>query len=127
VRLLLDTHVFLWWMSDDPRLTQRARRAIADQRNEVLFSVASAWEIALKANSGRLETDDPGRLIGDGLRDGNMAVIAITLDHVQRVLTLPKVHSDPFDRLLVAQALSEGAILVTGDQTLAKYPVPIRW
>lgn len=126
--LLLDTQAFLWWVGDDPHLPSRARRAIADPRNRVLFSVVSTWEIAMKAASGRLTLSMPfSRFIDEQLRRNAFEVLDVGLAHVMRSVELPRLHDDPFDRLLIGQALAEGAHIVSGDRMITKYPVKTRW
>ncbi len=128
MRVLLDTHAFLWWVAEDDRLPGRARRVIADQRNEALFSVVSAWEIVVSAGLGRLRLDvDPPRFIERELGSNAFTVLPLFLHHGLAVADLPEHHRDPFDRLLVAQALSERVSLVSGDRALRPYPVKIVW
>jgi PIN domain nuclease of toxin-antitoxin system len=128
VRLLLDTHAFLWWIADDPRLTRKAREAIAAAAGEVLFSVASAWELAIKAGLGRLDCGGPlGAFIVEQVRRNAFHVLPVALSHVLRVAELPRHHADPFDRLLVAQAQVEGLTLVSSDRLIARYQVDRLW
>lgn len=128
MRALLDTHVFLWWILDDPRLSSRARRVIADGRNELFFSAASGWEIAIKAQLGRITLpEDPERFIPGQLACNGIESLPITLSHALHVHTLPLLHRDPFDRLLVAQAQLEGLPLVTADPHIPQYAVQIIW
>jgi PIN domain nuclease of toxin-antitoxin system len=123
-RLLVDTHALLWWLTDDPALSPAARDAIANPANEPLVSAASVWEIAIKRSLGKLSapTDFPA-LISDGGFDW----LAIGADHAWRVSGLPKHHRDPFDRLLVAQALIERLEIVTKDPWFAEYGVDVLW
>lgn len=119
--LLLDTHVFLWWRSDDPALGASAREAIA--RAEAVFvSAASAWEAAIKQALGRLEIPDR---FAAGVEQSGFASLPITFAHAERAGSLPPHHGDPFDRMLVAQALEERLTLVTKDAAIAAYDVPI--
>ena len=128
MKLLLDTHAFLWWVAEDDRLPGRARRLIANQGNEVLFSVVSAWEITVISGLGRLKLDvDPARFIRRELEANRFEVLPLHLSHVIWVADLPQHHRDPFDRLLLAQALSERIPIVTGDRALRSYPVKIVW
>lgn len=128
MRLLLDTHAFLWWITDDARLSDRARRSIADQRNAVFFSAASGWEIVLKAGLGRLTfLQDPERLIPEHVAANAFEVLPVHLHHALRIHSLPPLHRDPFDRVLVAQALSEQMVLVSGDPHIAQYAVEVVW
>jgi PIN domain nuclease of toxin-antitoxin system len=118
LRLLLDTHILLWWMADDPALPQAARQAIADPDNEVLVSAAAVWEIAIKQASGKLEA--PLDLL-PAVAENDFGLLAITAVHALAAGALPPLHADPFDRMLVAQAQAEGLTLVTVDSRLADY------
>ncbi len=121
-RLLLDTHVFLWWLADDPRLGNTARKAIGDGRNQVYVSAASGREIAIKRTLGKL--DAPGNL--DAMvAEAGFLHLPITFFHGELAGTLPRHHRDPFDRMLVAQAQAEGLTLVTNDRGIAAYGVRI--
>jgi PIN domain nuclease of toxin-antitoxin system len=124
VRLLLDTHVLLWWLKDNPRLGRRARDVIASTEADVLFSVASCWEASVKARKGRigLAGSDLWRL---AIEEG-FELLAIEPPHVAEMERLPRVrgHGDPFDHLLLAQAKAEGAALMTADRAMTLYGVP---
>jgi PIN domain nuclease of toxin-antitoxin system len=120
VRLLLDTHAFLWWNADDPELGPQTREAIADADNVVLVSAATAWEISLKRASGKLEA--PGD-IADWIERNGFVPLTIEIAHAVLTPELPKHHKDPFDRMLVAQASIEGYTLVTCDDEIALYDV----
>jgi PIN domain nuclease of toxin-antitoxin system len=128
MRLLLDTHAFLWWIFDDPKLSSPARDAISHPATEVLFSVVSAWEIAIKARAGRLDLPaDAARFIAGQLRANGFASLPVELEHALAVHGLPDIHKDPFDRLLAAQAQAEGLMLVTCDPHLSRYPIATHW
>ncbi len=120
--LLLDTHAFLWWNADDPTLGPRTRGAIADPDNIVLVSAATAWEVAVKRENGKLEA--PGD-IAAWIRDGGFSELAIEVGHAIASAELPKHHRDPFDRLLIAQAQLDNLTLVTSDPEIAKYDLDI--
>jgi PIN domain nuclease of toxin-antitoxin system len=120
VRLLLDTHTFLWWLGDDPLLGPRARHAISDERNAVFVSAASAWEIAVKRRIGKLHA--PGD-IADWIASSDFAPLAIEVEHAIAAAELPLHHRDPFDRMLVAQAQLEDLTLVAHDVEIEKYAV----
>ena len=128
MRALLDTHVFLWWATNDPRLSHRALEIIGDERNEILFSAVSGWEIAEKARRGRLtlprnlETFISQQIFANGFE-----VLSLRLAHALQVYSLPAYHKDPFDRLLIAQAIVEGAVLLSADAVFAQYPVTVLW
>jgi PIN domain nuclease of toxin-antitoxin system len=128
VRLLLDTHAFLWWASSDPRLSQRAAGLIADGENEVFFSAASAWEIVIKSGLGRVQLPDRlERYLPDRIAHHGFAVLPVQLRHAIRINELPPLHRDPFDRMLIAQALAEEMTLISGDARVARYPVTVVW
>lgn len=117
-RLLLDTHVVLWWLMDSPRLSAAAREAIAAPQSEVYVSAAALWEIAIKKGLGRLEC--PPNLL-ELLRADAFEFLAITPAHALAVAALPQHHSDPFDRLHLVQALHEELTIVTADPAIATY------
>ena len=123
MRLLLDTHVFLWWRADDRRLGAAARTAIAGA-DVVFVSAATAWEAGIKAALGRLRY--PGT-IEAGVEDSGFEPLPITLAHAERAARLPKHHADPFDRMLVAQAEIERLTIVTNDRALGAYESEIVW
>ena len=118
--LLLDTHAFLWWNADDSALGQSARDAVAEPDNIVFVSAATAWEIATKRESGKL--DAPGD-IADWIQNNGFTEIAIEVEHAILSAELPRHHHDPFDRLLVAQASIEELTLVTSDPKIVRYEV----
>ena len=126
MKLLLDTHLLLWAASDPKRIPKSARALIEDPENEVLFSAASLWEIAIKRSLGRQNFRVDPRLLRRSLLDNGYGELAITSEHVVYVDQLPARHKDPFDRVLVAQPIVEGITLLTNDQTLVGYPGTIR-
>jgi PIN domain nuclease of toxin-antitoxin system len=119
VRLLLDTHIFLWWLADDKRLEAAEREAIRDPENDVYLSAASVWEIVIKQALGRLRTPEPASAAA--LRLG-VQPLPITFEHVEATATLPPLHNDPFDHLLMAQARVESLTLVSHDPAIRAYP-----
>ena len=121
--LLLDTHVFLWWRTNDARLSSRAREAIATT-SIVFVSAASAWEAAIKVALGRLTLPAS---FSHGVDHSGFRRLAISFEHAEAAAALPRHHADPFDRMLVAQAQLEGCTLVTHDQALAPYGVATLW
>lgn len=121
MRLLLDTHVLLWWLADDPSLAREAGDAIADPAAAVFVSAATAWEIAIKQSLGKL--DAPNDLERQ-VEVNRFEPLSITIGHAYSAGTLPRHHDDPFDRMLVAQALAEGLMIVTRDPRLGTYGVP---
>jgi len=128
MRLLLDTHSFLWWIGNDDHLSDTARDAISDANNDVFFSVASAWEMAIKTGSGKLSVDSElACFLKKHLHRNDFSVLPITLSHSLQIVRLPQHHRDPFDRMLIAQAQVEKAQLITRDPEIAKYAVNICW
>lgn len=128
MRALLDTHAFLWWISGDDRLSDRASRTIADGRNEIFVSAASIWEIAIKARLGRLSIPgDPGQFIGGQVVENAFRGLPIVAGHALRIWELPDHHRDPFDRMLVAQAQVEGLALISRDPEVARYDIEVVW
>jgi PIN domain nuclease of toxin-antitoxin system len=128
LRALLDTHAFLWWVNDDPRLSTHCRSIISNGTNEILFSAVSAWEIAVKASIGRLILPDKTEpYILDQLSRNRFDVLPVDLTHALRVSLLPDHHKDPFDRMLVAQAQVEKVPILTADSQIARYPVRVSW
>ncbi len=123
MKLLLDTHAVLWWQTEDRRLPKAARTAIASA-DIVWVSAASGWEVAIKAALGRLRLQEPFAVT---VAADDFTELPVTLTHAARLGELPALHADPFDRLLVAQALVEGATLVTKDEALGAYGVPVLW
>ena len=129
MRILLDTHVFLWWSSErGARLSERARELLSDGTTDVSFSMASAWEIAIKVGGGRMTLPDAvERYIPDRLRHHGFELLSIELPHAFRAGTLPRLHGDPFDRMLVAQAQIEGLPILTADPAISRYDVETIW
>jgi PIN domain nuclease of toxin-antitoxin system len=124
--LLLDTHLLLWAAGEPRRLSKRARTLIDDSDNELLFSAASLWEVAIKRGLGREDFKVDARLLRRGLLDNGYNELPISSDHVVATESLPPIHKDPFDRVLVAQATVEGITLLTIDSLVAQYPGPIK-
>lgn len=128
MRALLDTHTFLWWITDDPRLSARAREVIAGGDNALFVSAASGWEIAIKARLGRLQLpDNVESFILEQLSRNAFSSLPIQLSHALHVYSLPDIHRDPFDRILVAQGQLEKLPIVTADPQIGQYPVEIIW
>lgn len=120
MNLLLDTHIALWWLADDPAVTQTVRDHIGDTRNLVFVSAATVWEVSIKASIGKLEVDDSwlDALLADGFEQ-----LPVRWSHAERVRRLPMIHRDPFDRIIIAQSMEEHLTLVTADETIPTYPV----
>ena len=124
MRLLLDAHAFIWWLTDSPALSARARQSIADPGNEVALGVGTLWEITIKRSLGKLRFPHDLDAV---LRDEGFVVLGIAFTHLRVLETLPQLHRDPFDRLLVAQSLAEGIPIVTGDRAFGAYGVQRVW
>ena len=122
MRHLIDTHLLLWAASEPERLPVAAREIMTDEDSELWFSVASIWEVVIKASLGRTDFEVDPQLFRRGLLESDFVELTITGTHVTAVADLPPLHKDPFDRILLAQARTEGLILVTGDAALARYP-----
>ena len=126
MKFLLDTHIFLMAAYEPDRLSARAIALLNDSDHELLFSAASIWEIAIKNGLGRQDFKVDARLLRRGLLDNDYGELAITSEHAVFLENLPPIHKDPFDRILVAQAMVEGITLLTADSIVAKYPGPIQ-
>jgi PIN domain nuclease of toxin-antitoxin system len=124
--LLLDTHVLLWAAGAPERLSEEARRMIADADNQLWFSAASLWEVTIKRGLGRADFRVDPHLLRRGLLENGYVELPVTGRHAIGTGHLPTIHKDPFDRLLVSQAEAEGALLLTTDTLVARYPGPIR-
>jgi PIN domain nuclease of toxin-antitoxin system len=126
MKLLLDTHLLLWAAGQPSRLSAAALKLIDNPANELLFSAASVWEVAIKRGLGRAEFQADPRLLRRGLLDNGYSELPVMSEHVVVIDSLPPIHKDPFDRLLVAQASVEGITLLTADSVVAQYPGPVR-
>lgn len=128
MKVLLDTSTFLWWVTDSDRLSDRARNVIGDGTNEVWFSAVSSWEIVIKAGLGRVTLpEDPEQFLPKQCTANAFQVLPIHMRHTLRVATLPPIHRDPFDRLLIAQALTENLTILSSDTSLKGYPARVVW
>jgi PIN domain nuclease of toxin-antitoxin system len=125
VRVLIDTHVFLWANSEPERLGGRLD-LVSDDRTDLLWSAASTWEIAIKAGIGRLRLPEPvGRYVPDRMRRLGVTPVPVDHRHAAAVAELPRIHGDPFDRMLVAQAQALGVPILTADEAIARYDVEV--
>ena len=128
MRLLLDTHVFLWWIEGAPALGKRAKTAVSSPDNDVFLSIASCWELAIKLSLGKLQLAQRlDRFLPEQLSANGFSVLPVEVKHVSRVATLPFHHRDPFDRLLAAQALEEELAIVSADRVFRNYGVRVVW
>jgi PIN domain nuclease of toxin-antitoxin system len=128
MKALLDTHTFLWWITDQPRLPHRVRAIIEDAKNEIFVSAATGWEIIIKFQLGRLLLpDNPESYLMEQIQSNAFQPLPIQLRHSLRLLALPSLHKDPFDRMLIAQALFEDLPILSSDTQIARYPVEVIW
>ena len=128
MKLLLDTHTFIWWDSQPNKLSQTAFRMLQNSSNTLLLSVASIWEIQIKRQSGKLTLNQSLlEIIIQQQQNNKIEMLPVSSDHVFGLDSLPTIHKDPFDRLLIAQANVENAVLVSCDPIIAQYPVNIAW
>jgi PIN domain nuclease of toxin-antitoxin system len=128
VRLLLDTHVLLWWLFDDPKLLKGPRIRISDPRNEILVSSASAWEIATKFRLGKLpEAAEAAQHLPELIRKARMKALAVTIEHALLAGAFETHHRDPFDRMLAAQSQIENIPLISSDPMFAQFGIEVLW
>jgi PIN domain nuclease of toxin-antitoxin system len=128
MKLLLDTHTFIWWDSSPQKLSPKALALCQNPENILLLSIGSIWEMQIKLQLGKLSLNLPlPELIESQQQTNNIEVLPINLAHLFTLDSLPNHHKDPFDRLLISQAIVENAVLVSGDSILAHYPVKIEW
>lgn len=127
MRLMLDTHLLLWSVGVSARLSAEARRLLEDATNTLLFSSASIWEIAIKASARRRDVSVDARLVRRTLLNSGYIELPVSGEHAVAIADLPLLHRDPFDRMLVAQSITEGITLLTGDRQIARYPGPIQY
>lgn len=128
MRLLLDTHAFLWWDLEPSRLSSRVLLLCQDPGNQLVLSVASVWEMEIKAQLGKLRFDKPlADMILEQQRTNGIEILPVLLAHALAVATLPVAHKDPFDRLLIAQAKVEAIPVISRDENFSAYPVMVEW
>jgi len=128
MKILLDAHTFLWWITDNSKLSSRAREIITDVDNELFLSAVTGWEITIKVQIGRLKLfDEPQLFIPEQMRINGINSLPIQMSHVLHVFTLPYHHRDPFDRLLIAQAQLEGLSILSSDPHIEKYQIEVIW
>lgn len=127
MELLLDTHAFIWFLNGDKQLAISVRDLMIDTSNKCFISIASIWEIAIKSSLNKLELKGEFNQIADFLSENDIEVLPITFEHIQRLLQLRFHHRDPFDRIIIAQALAEHLTIATRDDVFNKYEVDIIW
>lgn len=128
MRLLLDTHTFIWWDIEPANLSPKALALCRDSNNQIVLSVASVWEMQIKIQLGKLGFTKPlADMISEQQRRNNLEILPVNLAHALALETLPLLHRDPFDRLLIAQAKTEGIPLVSRDHEFSDYPIVVEW
>lgn len=128
MRCLLDTHVWIWMVTEPEKLSPAAKAVIDHPDTTLFLSAASTWEMSIKVGLGRLDFDDPLPVVVDrSMRRARLEELAVSRIHTYGVAGLPSLHADPFDRLLIAQAIAEGMVLLTADQLVRRYPVETLW
>lgn len=128
MKLLLDTHAFLWWDSAPERLSSTALALCQDTSNVLFVSVVSFWEIHIKRHLGKIQLSRTlEEIVEEQTRSNDIQMLSVQIEHVLGLDALPDYHKDPFDRLLISQARLEGAVLISNDQIISKYPVSVRW
>ena len=128
MKLILDTHTYVWWLIKDNQLSQHAIDAIQDESNQIFISSIVIWELMIKKSVKKLRFDiGTEQILSAYKNEVGFEELPITIEHATRVELLPFIHRDPFDRVLIAQALAEGAHLVTADAQIAQYDMPVIW
>ena len=124
MKLLLDVHTFIWWVTDSPLLSRRAHQAIHEPANDILIGIGCVWELVIKRAIGKLHFPFDLEAV---IQDHDFGVLQIAFDHLHALDTLPQLHRDPFDRLLLAQSQAEGLPIISGDRKLAAYGAALIW
>jgi len=127
MRYLLDTHAVIWHFDDSSELSKKAKEIIDNPKNEIYISSASLWETAIKINIGKLDLDFTLNELLDEIKDNDFDILQIEDDYLKRLSTLPFIHKDPFDRLIMATALAEDLTIVTTDENIQKYEINWVW
>ncbi|MBD1420675.1 type II toxin-antitoxin system VapC family toxin [Sphingobacterium chuzhouense] len=127
MNLLLDTHAFIWFMEGDPHLSDNSRDAIANIRNNCFLSIASLWEIAIKHSLGNLKLASDFSLITEFLENNQIDILPISFSHLQKLLILEYHHRDPFDRIIISQAMIEKLTIISKDENFPKYNATLLW
>jgi len=128
VKYLLDTHVFLWWITNSPRLPENIRAIIQEKKNELFLSAASIWEMMIKSRLNKLQLpDNPKEFIQEQLKLNSIKILNISMEHSFGVYDLPEIHKDPFDRMLISQSRSDGLLIITADSFIKQYDVETYW
>ncbi|NIM12109.1 MAG: PIN domain-containing protein [Candidatus Aminicenantes bacterium] len=128
MKYLLDTHVFLWWIKDSPRLSQNIKDIIKNKKNTLFLSAASIWEMMVKSKLRKLDLpDNPKGFIKEHLNINAVDILNITMEHSFEIYNLPEIHKDPFDRMLVAQAKVDKLTILTSDPYIKQYPIKTYW
>lgn len=125
MNILLDTHVLLWYLADNPKLPEDKRLLIEDRNNRVVVSIASFWEMTIKASLGKLKLDDDLPTIENILRRQGIEILPVKIPHLVQLFDLPQHHRDPFDRLIIAQAITEKLAVISDDGLFREYPISL--
>jgi PIN domain nuclease of toxin-antitoxin system len=124
VKYLLDTHIFIWWITDNPKLSPNIRSVVSDDGNELYLSTASIWEMMIKSKLQKLQlTDDPKTFIKEQVKINSINILDVKMEHSLETYELPDIHKDPFDRILIAQAKIEKLTIITTDSYIVEYDV----
>ncbi len=125
---LLDTHTFLWFIIGSPRLSEKAKEVISNAENTIYLSAVSGWEIAIKARLGKLELPDAGmKIVLEQVQENDFSILPVSLQHTIQVFDLPPIHRDPFDRMLISQAIFENIEIITNNRMIENYQVETLW
>ncbi|MCK4765886.1 MAG: type II toxin-antitoxin system VapC family toxin [Candidatus Aminicenantes bacterium] len=125
---LLDTHVFLWWITDNPKLSREARKVISDPANDLFLSTAGIWEIMIKTKIRKIGLPENSKeFIVDQISLNAINILNISIDHSFEIYSLPEIHKDPFDRMLIAQAKIEGLTIISADSFIRQYEINTYW
>jgi PIN domain nuclease of toxin-antitoxin system len=128
MRVLIDTHIFIWYIQNSERLPSSVATYINDGRNDIFLSIASVWEMAIKQSTGKLNLGFPfASFIAEQMSINSMELLPLRLDHLEVITTIPFHHRDPFDRILIAQAIQEDIVIISADSIFSSYPVQIIW
>ncbi|HEY5326344.1 MAG TPA: type II toxin-antitoxin system VapC family toxin [Mucilaginibacter sp.] len=127
MNFLIDTHVLLWYLEGNNSLPARIRTDINNSENNILISIVSFWELAIKLTSGKINTKITLSQIEEDITNREFEILHISFQHLEALMALPKVHGDPFDRLIIAQAISENLTIISADKQFKTYPVRVAW
>ena len=127
MKCLLDTHAYIWWLGDPARISPAAKKILSDPSNEISVSIASFWELSIKSSLGKITLSRDVQSLAASLQEDGLKLLSIEPPHCRAVTNLPFHHRDPFDRMLIAQALTEDFVLLSRDREFESYPVRVVW